>query len=47
LKMVLYKCFLCNKEIEDTTLRKRVRCIYCGSKMLYKPRTTVTKVKAI
>ena len=45
-KMVLYKCFQCNKEIEDSTLRKRVRCIYCGSKMLYKPRTTTTKVKA-
>ena len=44
--MVLYKCFQCNKEIEDSSLRKRVRCIYCGSKMLFKPRTTVTNVKA-
>jgi DNA-directed RNA polymerase subunit P len=44
--MVLYKCFTCNKEIDDASLRKRVRCIYCGSKMLYKPRTMATKVKA-
>lgn len=45
--MVQYKCFNCNKEIDDTTLRKRVRCIYCDSKLLFKPRTTITKVKAI
>lgn len=45
-KMVLYKCFQCGKEIEEASLRKRVRCVYCGSKMLYKPRTTSTNVKA-
>ncbi|MFH0874403.1 MAG: DNA-directed RNA polymerase subunit P [archaeon] len=45
--MVLYKCFQCNKEIDGTTLRKKVRCPYCGSKILYKPRLTITKVKAI
>lgn len=44
--MVVYKCFHCEKELEDTTLRKKVRCPYCGSKMLYKPRTTTTKIKA-
>jgi DNA-directed RNA polymerase subunit RPC12/RpoP len=46
-KMTVYKCFECNKEIENNNQRKRVRCIYCGSKMLFKPRLTVTKVKAI
>ena len=46
-KMVAYRCFVCNKEIESTTLRKRVRCIYCGSKMLFKQRTTTTKVLAV
>jgi len=45
-RMVLYKCFVCDKEIEDTSLRKRVRCMYCGSKLLFKPRTTTTIVKA-
>lgn len=45
--MVVYKCFNCNKEIEDTALRQRVRCPYCNSKMLFKPRSSPTKVKAI
>jgi len=45
--MVEYKCFECNKTISFDSLRKRVRCPYCGSKMLFKERTTVTKVKAI
>lgn len=44
--MVLYKCFYCNKDIEDTSLRKKVICRYCGSKMLFKPRQTITKAKA-
>ncbi len=42
--MVKYKCFDCNKKV--TLAGKRVRCPYCGSKMLFKPRTTTTKVKA-
>jgi DNA-directed RNA polymerase subunit P len=44
--MVLYKCFNCNKEIEDDDLRKKIRCPYCGSKMLFKPRMSTRKVKA-
>jgi len=44
--MALYKCFNCNKKVGEDYLRKRVRCPYCGSKMIYKPRTTTTKVKA-
>ena len=44
--MVSYKCFTCNKKVGDDFVRKRVRCPYCGSKILYKPRSTVTKVKA-
>ncbi len=44
--MVKYKCFYCNKKISDEIMGKRVRCPYCGSKMLFKPRSTVTKVKA-
>ncbi|RMF55643.1 DNA-directed RNA polymerase subunit P [Candidatus Woesearchaeota archaeon] len=44
--MVSYKCFECNREISDTMLRKKVRCPYCGSKMLFKPRQTTTVVKA-
>lgn len=45
--MVVYKCFKCDKELEDSSLRKKIRCPYCGSKILYKIRTTITKVKAI
>ncbi|MFH1316599.1 MAG: DNA-directed RNA polymerase subunit P [Candidatus Woesearchaeota archaeon] len=45
--MVTYKCFVCNKKVGTDILRKRVRCPYCGSKMLFKPRSTNTKVKAI
>ncbi|MBI5002238.1 DNA-directed RNA polymerase subunit P [Candidatus Woesearchaeota archaeon] len=44
--MVEYKCFDCNKVVGVEFLRKKVRCPYCGSKMLYKARATVTKVKA-
>ena len=44
--MVEYKCFDCGKKVSMDYLRKRVRCPYCGSKMLFKPRQTPTKVKA-
>jgi len=45
--MVNYKCFDCGKKVGDEFLRKKVRCPYCGSKMIYKPRTQPTKIKAI
>ncbi|MFH1399916.1 MAG: DNA-directed RNA polymerase subunit P [Nanoarchaeota archaeon] len=41
-----YKCFLCNKAVSDNYIKKRVRCIYCGSKMIFKSRSSITKVKA-
>ncbi|MDP7179976.1 MAG: DNA-directed RNA polymerase subunit P [Candidatus Woesearchaeota archaeon] len=44
--MVEYKCFECNKKVSQDYLRKKIRCPYCGSKMLFKPRTQVTKIKA-
>ncbi|MCF7861475.1 DNA-directed RNA polymerase subunit P [Candidatus Woesearchaeota archaeon] len=40
--MVEYKCFMCNKKIPDNYLRKRIHCPYCGSKIIYKPRVTIT-----
>ena len=46
LKMATYKCFDCGKEVGPDYLRKRVRCPYCGGKMLFKPRTQITKIKA-
>lgn len=44
--MTQYKCFDCNKKVGTEFTRKRVRCPYCGSKMLFKPRTATTKVIA-
>ncbi|HOI18595.1 MAG TPA: DNA-directed RNA polymerase subunit P [Candidatus Woesearchaeota archaeon] len=45
--MVAYKCFSCGKDIDSNLIRKRVRCPYCGGKILFKPRTRNTTVKAI
>jgi DNA-directed RNA polymerase subunit RPC12/RpoP len=45
--MAEYKCLLCNKNINADYLKKRIRCPYCGSKIIFKPRTRSTTVKAI
>ena len=44
--MAEYKCFFCNKNITTENLKRRVRCIYCGSKMIYKARSREAVVKA-
>ena len=44
--MTVYKCFSCNKEISREQMGKRVRCPYCGGKILFKPRTKSNKIKA-
>ncbi|MFA5796846.1 MAG: DNA-directed RNA polymerase subunit P [Candidatus Woesearchaeota archaeon] len=44
--MVDYKCFSCKKVVADTYIKKKVRCPYCGSRLIFKPRISVTKVKA-
>ncbi|MBU1201320.1 MAG: DNA-directed RNA polymerase subunit P [Nanoarchaeota archaeon] len=44
--MSSYKCFSCNKTISDSQVSKRVRCLYCGSKIIFKERNVVTNVKA-
>ncbi len=41
-----YRCFDCTKEVKKEYLRKKVRCPYCGSKILFKPRNTITHVVA-
>ena len=46
LKMAIYKCFDCRKEVSPDLLRKKVRCPYCGGKILFKPRMQLTKIKA-
>jgi DNA-directed RNA polymerase subunit RPC12/RpoP len=45
--MVKYTCFTCDKKISEDMMGKRVRCPYCGSKVLYKARSTITKVLAV
>ena len=44
--MAEYKCFDCNKKVAMDYLRKRVRCPYCGSKILFKSRNFNTKIKS-
>jgi len=41
-----YKCFFCKKVIPVENIKRRVRCIYCGSKIIFKARSVNTKVKA-
>lgn len=41
-----YKCFFCGKEIDEQFVKKRIRCPYCGSKVVFKARVVTTKVKA-
>jgi len=45
--MVQYKCFQCGKVIKEDYLKKKIRCPYCGSKILFKPRIISSTVKAI
>lgn len=45
--MATYKCFNCGKTVSDKNLEKRFICPYCNSKIFYKPRKVITKVKAI
>jgi len=45
--MVAYQCIECQKEINSDAVKKRVRCPYCGSKILFKPKNVATVVDAI
>lgn len=42
----MYRCFFCGKEIKEDQIKKRVRCLYCGSKIIYKERTAIKRVLA-
>ena len=41
-----YKCFSCNKTIAEQYIKKKVRCPYCGSKIVFKARTREITIKA-
>ncbi|MGV8168605.1 MAG: DNA-directed RNA polymerase subunit P [Candidatus Nanoarchaeia archaeon] len=45
--MTEYVCFSCNKQLNETQMKKRVRCPYCGSKIVFKRRVVSTKVEAL
>ena len=45
--MATYKCFFCGKIVSVKALRERFSCPNCGSKVFFKPRTTVKKIKAV
>jgi len=43
-----YVCLQCRKDVTDENLNKRIRCPFCGSKILLKKSTNVErKVKAL
>jgi len=47
--MTDYKCFNCKKHVKPDYIKKKIRCPYCGYKVLYKERsvsTTDTKKEA-
>ncbi len=44
--MTDYICFNCGKKIPESSVRRRIRCPYCGSKIILKERVVPTKVKA-
>ncbi len=44
--MVTYKCFKCGNKVKKEELDKRFVCPSCGSKIFYKSRTKVKKIKA-
>ena len=44
----MYKCMNCEKKITDEDIRKRIRCPFCGYRIIVKNRPEVVKkVKAI
>jgi DNA-directed RNA polymerase subunit RPC12/RpoP len=45
--MTAYTCFFCGKKVSEEVRGKRIRCPYCGSKLLFKSRSATTKVEAI
>ena len=41
--ILMYKCLSCKKEIEAEELRVKIRCPYCGFRILMKERPKVVK----
>lgn len=43
IKMSEYKCLYCKRTIDKEDVARRVRCVYCGSKILYKEKSDIAK----
>jgi DNA-directed RNA polymerase subunit P len=44
----MYRCFGCGKDISEEQLKGRIRCPYCGNRVLMKKRPEIPrKLKAI
>lgn len=44
----MYKCLSCSKEIELEQVKEKIRCPYCGYRIITKLRPkTIVKVRAI
>ncbi len=42
-----YMCFFCGKEIDEEDIQHKIRCPYCGGRIIFKKRPEITKkVKA-
>jgi len=39
-----YTCYYCQKKVTLEDIKRRVRCPYCGSKVLFKDRLEVGKI---
>ena len=47
-KMANYKCFKCGKKVAHKAVEKtKGKCIYCDSRIFYKVRSTITRIKAV
>lgn len=42
-----YVCFNCGKTLTNEHIKKRVRCPYCGAKIMFKKRSISTIVDAV
>ena len=45
--MITYKCFFCGKQVPAKTTKGKIVCSNCNSRVFFKPRTAVKKVKAV
>lgn len=45
--MIMYRCLNCSKSIELEQVKERVRCPFCGYRIIFKERPkTVVRVEA-